>query len=74
MVSLVVAELRAQVRGFLTAVVSLVVAELRAQACGFQELWCMGFIPWHVESSPTRDRTHVPRIVWHWTTREVVVI
>ena len=40
-----------------------------------QELWCVGFIAlWHLESSQTRDQTHVPCIGWlilnHWATRE----
>ena len=42
-----------------------------------QELWHMALcVPWHVESSWTRDRTHIPCIVsWiliHYTTREVL--
>ena len=41
-----------------------------------QYLWCMDLVtPWHVGSSWTRDRTHVPctgrRILNHWTNREV---
>ena len=41
------------------------------------QLWPMGPVaPWHVGSSWTRDRTHVPcigrRILNHWTTREVL--
>ena len=38
----------------------------------------MGLVaPWDVESSPTRDQTHVPcigrQILSHWTTRNVLV-
>ena len=41
-----------------------------------QQLWCSGLVaPWHVASSWTRDRAHVPRIgrwgVIHCTTWEV---
>ena len=53
----------------------------RAQALGSwaQWLWRTGFVaPWHVGSSQTRDRTHVPClgrwILNHWTTREVLHI
>ena len=62
--------------------------------CGAQVLGCMGFsscstgaqylqlvglvVPWHVESSWTRDQTHVPCIGRQtpnpWTTREVPTI
>ena len=46
------------------------------QARGLLYLWCQGLTAqWHVESSPTRDRTHVPWIGrWmlnHCTTKEV---
>ena len=60
--------------GLLILVTSLVVAQ------GFQwgsvVLCCTGLAdPWHVASSQTRDRTHVPCtgrwILNHWTTREV---
>ena len=42
-------------------------------------LWYMGLdVPWRVESSWTRDQTHVPRvgrqILNHCTTREVPVV
>ena len=48
----------------------------RAQA---HQLWCRGLVaPWHVESSWTRARTHVPwigrRILNHCTTREVLLV
>ena len=72
--------------GLLIAVASLVV-EHGLQACELQQLWLegsraqaqqwyMGLVAlWHVGSSRTRDRTHVPCIGrWilnHWTTREV---
>ena len=53
----------------------------RVQALGprAQWLWRTGFVaPWHVGSSQTRDRTHVPClgrwILNHWTTREVLHI
>ena len=53
----------------------------RTQALGSraQWLWRTGFVaPWHVGSSQTRDRTHVPClgrwILNHWTTREVLHI
>ena len=40
-----------------------------------QQLWCMGFVSHHMESSQTRDPTRVPCtgrwILNHWTTREV---
>ena len=41
-----------------------------------QKLWYMSLVdPWHVESSQTRDHTHVPctgrQILNHWTTKEV---
>ena len=41
-----------------------------------QKLWFMGLVaPWHVDSSQTRDQTHVPcigrQILNHWTSREV---
>ena len=41
-----------------------------------QYLWHMSLVaPWHVESSWTRDQTHVPcidrHILNHWTTRKV---
>ena len=52
------------------------VAERGFQVHGLQSLWLMGLsAPQHVESSLTRDGTHVScigrRILYHWTTREV---
>ena len=43
-----------------------------------QQLWHRGLAAlWHVWSSQTRDRTHVPcidrQILNHWTTREVLI-
>ena len=33
------------------------------RVCGLQQLWCMGLVgQWPMDSSQTRDRTHVPRI------------
>ena len=75
------------VRGLLIAVAFLVV-EHGLQVCGLQQLWHAGsraqaqqlwriglVAPWHVGSSWTRDRTHVPcigrRILSHCATREV---
>ena len=50
------------VLGLLIAMPSLV-AELRLQGAWAQQLWCMGLVAlWHVRSSWTRDRTHVPCI------------
>ena len=44
-----------------------------------QQLWCKGLVaPWHVGSSRSRDRTHVPcigrRILNHCATREVPMV
>ena len=59
----------AAVHGLLTAVASLV-AERRLSSCGAHGL----VAPWHVGSSQTRARTHVPRIcrqiLNHCATRE----
>ena len=49
---------------------------LRALEHRLSSLWRMGLVaPWHVESSWTRDRTHVPcigrQILNHCATREV---
>ena len=50
------------VHGLLTVVASLV-AEHGLQARGLQQLWLAGLVaPWHVGSSQTRARTHVPCI------------
>ena len=40
-------------------------------------MWLMGLVAlWHVESSLTRDQTHIPcigrQILNYWTTREVL--
>ena len=53
------------------------VSELGSKVHGLQELWRGGFAALrHVESSSTRDRTHVScfgrQIFNHWTTREVL--
>ena len=45
------------------------------QGAQAQQLTYTGLVaPWHVGTSQTRDRTHVPcigrRILYHWTTRE----
>ena len=50
---------------------------LRALVCRFSGFWRIGSIAlWHVESSQTRDRTHVScidrQILHHWSTREVL--
>ena len=65
------------VHGLLIAVASLVV-EHGVQARGLQQLWRTGFVAlWHVGSSRTRARTHVPcigrQILNHGTTREVPI-
>ena len=57
-------------------VVASFVAERGLWAHRLQELWLMGLVvPHHVESSWTRDRTHVSCvgrwILYHWTSREV---
>ena len=57
------------VPGLLIPLASLVVEH------GLQQLWCLGLIAlWHVKSSGTRDRTHVPcigrRILNCWATKE----
>ena len=44
--------------------------------CMSFSLWCAGVVaPWHVESSGTKDQTHVPcisrQILIHWTIREI---
>ena len=62
------------VRGLLIAVAPLV-AEHGLQARRLQQLWRTGLVaPWHVGSSWTRARTHVPligkQILNHCTTRE----
>ena len=71
------------VHRLLIAVASLVV-EHRLQTCGLQQygtraqqLWCTGLVAtWHVGSSQTRARTHVPcigrRILNHCATREAL--
>ena len=50
---------------------------LGSRACRLQQLWCMGLVAlWHVGSSWTRDRTHVPciggQILNPWTIREAL--
>ena len=54
-----------------------------SHCCGFSRcaalgIWdsvmvVCGLVPWHAESSPTRDRTHVPCVARQWTTREVPI-
>ena len=61
-------------RGPLTIAASLV-AEHRLQMLRLSNLWLTGLVtPWHVGSSQTRARTHVPcisrQILNHWATRE----
>ena len=46
---------------------------------GLQYSWFMGLVaPWHVESSQTRDQTHVScigkQIPNHWTTRKILFL
>ena len=65
------------VRGLLIAVASLV-SERRLQGSWAQQLWCRGLaVPQHVESSWSRNGTHVPSIGrWtpnHWTTTEALL-
>ena len=62
------------VRGPLTIAASLV-AEHRLQTRRLSKLWLTGLVaPWHVGSSQTRARTHVPcigrQILSHCATRE----
>ena len=66
-------------------VLALVIAAHRLSSCGswalepwIQKLWCTSlFAPWHMESSQTRDRTHIPcigrQILIHCATREVLM-
>ena len=65
------------VRGPLTIAASLV-AEHRLQTRRLSKLWLTGLVaPWHVGSSQTRARTHVPcigrQILNHCTTREAPI-
>ena len=47
-------------RGLLLAGLLLLQSE-GSRACGLQWLWPVGLVAlWHVDSSPTRDRTHAP--------------
>ena len=48
---------------YLCVVFSLLLQSAGSRVCGLQCIWCTGLVvPWHVESSWTRDQAHVPCI------------
>ena len=48
---------------YLCVVFSLLLQSVGSRVCGLQWMWCTGLVVlWHVESSWTRDRAHVPCI------------